>query len=302
MKRYYRHAGGRGTCLPTSALPNRRQAHAFTLVEMLVTTAVLTTLMLLLFSFFDQAAKAWNRSEQRIDAYREVRAAFYYLKRDLSTMIVSDQLPWVHLDDPSGAGEPLVNGAISGNPASAAQGNALFFLSAQPADAQFTGAGSDLCAVGYYLAWSSDPIPWGSGNNSYKLHRYFYNSDETWSNGLLDFLQGTNPWLFPTPVGAANGDEVIARNVVNFEIIPYRNNNGTLEAPPSGTNWQDWTEGGPHRKPDLVEVSLLAFNSDTAIKLGGNQSAWHVDSEDPGASGVLQGQNAQVFHMRVPVK
>jgi competence protein ComGC len=92
-----------------SALHQRKRA-AFSLVELLVTMGVLSTLMILLMSFFTQATDAWNKSENRIDSYREVRATFYYIKRDLGTMIVSDQLPWLHLAGPGRERRPAYGG------------------------------------------------------------------------------------------------------------------------------------------------------------------------------------------------
>jgi type II secretory pathway pseudopilin PulG len=299
-----------------SALHQRKRA-AFSLVELLVTMGVLSTLMILLMSFFTQATDAWNKSENRIDSYREVRAAFYYIKRDLGTMIVSDQLPWLHLADPAGSADPLMEDTIRGEPSNPAQGNAIFFLSAKTADAQGDQGSSDLCAVGYYLAWGPD---WASNQpsgsappSSYKLYRYFKASDALWNSSLRAFLQGWDPasktsssHLFPTALAlvGTSGDEVIARNVVNFEITPYRWNATTAvyEAPPAGTNWDSWQTDGKFLKPDMIEVSLLAFNSETALRLGGNKDRWHVDSSQPENSGVLQGQNAQVFHMRIPLR
>lgn len=293
------------------------QLSGFSLVELLVTMGVLSTLVVLLMSFFTQATDAWSKSENRVDSFREVRAAFYYLKRDLGTMIVSDQLPWVYLADPAAASDPLMEAAISGEASQANQGNAIFFLSAKSPGAQGGQGSSDLCAVGYYLAWGPD---WNSAQSpdyaptsSYKLYRYFKASDTLWNNGFQAFLQGwdagnqtSTSHLFPTPLAvvSGSGDEVIARNVVNFKLTPHRWNASaaTYEAPPSGVDWSAWQTDGHFVKPDMIEVSLLAFNAETAQRLAGDRNRWHVDSNQPEAAGVLQGQGAQVFHMRVPLR
>ncbi|MEO0454117.1 MAG: prepilin-type N-terminal cleavage/methylation domain-containing protein [Verrucomicrobiota bacterium] len=315
--------------LPSSTYGRR---NAFTLVELLVTMGVLSILMLLLFSFFDQAAKGWNRSEQKIDAYREVRAAFHYLRRDLQSMVVSESLPWVYLQNPVNETSPELEAAIGGDPSDAAQGQAIFFLAAMSSEAQLGQGSSDLCSVGYYLSWGPDwdsaQSPGFAPSQSYKLHRYFKHSDETWLSsgiGLQPFLTDFDPAnfisgspLFIRPTGGLNGDEVIARNVVNFEITPYRTNTttGAVQTPAPFQSWANFAArndpntgapipgSGAYVKPDGFIISLVAFNSDTALKLGANQNSWHFQTNSIEAAGTPQliRENAQVFKMKVAVQ
>jgi len=281
---------------------------AFTLIELLVSVTVLSLLMIMLFGFFDQATKAWQTSEKKIDAFREVRAALFFLQRDLQNMVVDDKVPWFLYGDPQSSGaRTLVTDAANSPPAS--HGDVVFFISSQSADAQESGKNkSDLCAVGYYLSYRPDLGP--ANRSSYKLFRYFKGSDDTWTNagsGLLPFLQ-TAASLF---VPATTSDEVIARNVIGFQIRPFiyaRQLDGTqtIAGPAASTDWINYSftdpltgkvRGGRNDKPDFLEISLSAFNYDTAVKLA-DQNAWQRESV-PATWSPLGAQNVQIFKTRV---
>ncbi len=62
---------------------NSRQ-HGFTLVELLVSMAILSLLLLLVMSMTDQIASVWKRTSGSISAFQESRAAFETLTRKLS--------------------------------------------------------------------------------------------------------------------------------------------------------------------------------------------------------------------------
>ncbi|MDX6766235.1 MAG: prepilin-type N-terminal cleavage/methylation domain-containing protein [Candidatus Methylacidiphilales bacterium] len=280
----------------------------FSLVEMLVAVTVLSLLMVMLFGFFDQATKAWQNSEKKIDAFREVRAALFFIQRDIQQIFVSTKVPWYLYGDPR-SGEAVNLVTDTGNSPPASYGDVIFFFSSQSPEYQEVGKNkSNLCAVGYYLSYRPDL---GSGGRrSYKLYRYFKSSDDAWSSagrGLLPFLTSGSS-LF---VSATTNDEVIARNVIGLEIRPLvytRDSAGQLaiDGPGTGTDWNDYSytepvsgraRGGRNDLPDLMEISLNAFNYDTAAKLS-DQDAWHRES-NPDTWSPLGSQNIQTFRTRV---
>jgi prepilin-type N-terminal cleavage/methylation domain-containing protein len=300
-----------------------RPRRGFSLVELLVAVAVLSTLMVLLFGFFDQATQAWQASERKIDAFREARAALYYIRRDLQSMVVNDHIPWVMYNDPqaiSDAPPPNGFGPIRAGAPPVAHGDTLFFISRQPLDAQEANSLSDLCAVGYYLRYSPDLTVAEAGTgrirSTYKLHRYFRSSNAAWEQtgspavGLKPFLKAlsaqrasdTAASLPPTPAhtfltnnqilfAAANpvsGDEVLARNVINLFIRAY-----------TATHTQIATAGAVGEKPAYFEISLLALNNDTAAKLA-QQADWHAPANVNDRSQLLR-ENAREFRIRVEV-
>lgn len=300
-----------------------RPRRGFSLVELLVAVAVLSTMMVLLFGFFDQATQAWQTSERKIDAFREARAALHFLRRDLQSMVVDANIPWVMYNDPqaiSDAPPPGGFGPIRSGAPPVAHGDTLFFVSRQPLDAQEAGSLGDLCAVGYYLRYSPDLTVTEAGTgrirSTYKLHRYFRSSNAAWEQagspavGLKPFLtalaaqRGTDTAssLPPTPAHtflaanqilfpAANpvsGDEVLARNVINLFIRAY-----------TAAHTQISTAGAVEEKPAYFEISLLALNNDTAAKLA-QQADWHAPA-DVNARTQLLRENAREFRVRVEV-
>lgn len=269
---------------------NETSDRGFSLVEILVSVAILSVIMVLLFGFFDQATQAWKFSEKKIDAFREARAAMYYLRRDISALVISTDLPLVHYDNPKSVPPDLYTG---GPTPPAAHGDFILFISSQSPEAQ-GNAKSDLCAVGYYLAyWRAQGGSGAAANNhaSFNLHRYFYNSDNTWQNpasaGIGIFPKLTQPGgiLFAAAQGSAIGDEVIARNITNFSCVPYDADNNPITA----------VGGQITERPNHFRISLTAFNFDTAQKFNA-QEDWYYDEA---SATPLERQNAQVFSMKV---
>ncbi|MGI9239892.1 MAG: prepilin-type N-terminal cleavage/methylation domain-containing protein, partial [Verrucomicrobiales bacterium] len=57
---------------------------AFTLIELLVSMAVLSLLMVMVFSMVDQTQKTWNIARSRVTQFREARVAFEAVTRGLT--------------------------------------------------------------------------------------------------------------------------------------------------------------------------------------------------------------------------
>ncbi len=248
----------------------------FTLVEFLVSTAVFCLLMLLLLAFFNQATSAWQNSEKKTDAFREARAAFHYIRRDLQNITVTEQIPIC-----TGLqAEAVVTG---GNCAAPGNSNKIFFLCKVPRTGQITGGNkSDLCATGYYVAYTRCGISGGA----YNLHRYFKSSDKTWGAnspapgiGLQPYLINRSNPLFILAAATRDGDEILARNVTDFIIRPCRSDFS------SPSIWPVF------EKPAFFDVSLRAFNYNSAKKFQGPED-WMRDT-------TLRLQNSRLFRMRV---
>ncbi|MEM1158060.1 MAG: prepilin-type N-terminal cleavage/methylation domain-containing protein [Verrucomicrobiota bacterium] len=262
----------------------------FSLVEILVSITILVALMTMLFTFFNQATSAWQSTEKKMSAFREARAAFFYLKRDLSNMVASSTVKWsFHEDTSTLFNEPDLPPQ--------ANGDAIVFLTSTPAEGQNENENkSDLCLVGYYLAYRQTSA--SQPNKSYNLYRYFLSSDPTWAapgsaatptSGLLAFIQSgsTNlSTLVYSPPGINDG--VLAQNVINFDIQAYDQNLQPL----TGLTTLNTV------KPDVVEISMTLFNQETAQRFS-TPADWYYDEA---TSTTLQAANARTFHLRVPVK
>jgi uncharacterized protein (TIGR02599 family) len=66
-----------------SLKPATTARQAFTLIELLVSMAVLSLLMVMVFSMVDQTQKTWNVARSRVSQFREARVAFEAVTRSL---------------------------------------------------------------------------------------------------------------------------------------------------------------------------------------------------------------------------
>ena len=246
--------------------------NGFTMIELLVAMAVMAVLVVLLFGMVDAATKLWKDNENRVDAYREARAALAVLSSDLRTMLVSKN-------------QNFFSTNISGdNPFNAPNG--LFFLTSLSAGAQASGNRGDLCAVGYYRAWQRQTVMSVDNTNNdtlsksgFHLFRTMYESDRTYTNlntsmpKPLDNLAGASP-------------EVLARNVCTLEFLLYETN-GT------GT-FKPWTYRVDAPVPQLIEIRLGTLSEEAAKKLGGSSNRWNTN--DPFVQ-----KNLKTFTSRVHI-
>ncbi len=230
---------------------------AFTILELLVAMTLMSILLVLLLNMVDGATKLWRESESRVDSYREARAALGIMSRDLQNALAG----------PTNSGQFLLNapafaklssmGTLATN-----QGAALFFLAALPSKAQDTASNkSDVCQVGYFLAFGQSSSSSNSPVNTLNIYRYILSSDPTFSrltNGSTlfpDNLVTTDPRV-----------ELLARNITRF----------TVRAFSLGTN-NSLVNFTTNSLPDLLEISISAVNQDASKKLGttvADFSAW----------------------------
>ena len=222
--------------------------------------AVMSILLVLLLNMVDSGTKLWRVNENRVDSYREARAALGIISRDLqnATAATNNQF--------------LVNSAAFTNLSGVGnlvsdtnQGAGLFFLSALPAKAQESGSNkSDICQVGYFLAFGKSSSASNSPINTMNIYRFILSSDGT-------FQRLTNSPLSPFPSTLTTSDtkvELLARNVTRFTVSAYTFTNNSLVAFSGSTNTP---------VPDLVEVSISAINQEAGKKLGNSPSdfaAW----------------------------
>ena len=191
---------------------SRKACHAFTLGELLVSLAITGLIVLLLGRVFTAAATQWQAGDQRIDSFREARAALQMIARDLSR---------AHLD---GDPQMLRLSDLDSDPAGNEYAKEAFAI------APIANSGkSDLCAVGYYLSWDATV-------KAYRLKRLFKDSDAT-----VPVLANTAPNFNSLFTKAPASDEDLASYAWDLRFRP-----GVLadSEPPSAnpsTKWQ-WVE------------------------------------------------------------
>ena len=261
--------------LPASLIPPAtlsKKSSAFSLLELLVAIAVLCILLVILLDIVQGATNLWRTSENKVEAYREARAALQIISSDLRHALASTNTNFFRRD-------------ISSYPNS----TNVAFLATLPLSSQETNSLSDICTVGYFLAYDNkSPVSGITGRQSYNLYRYFVESNETFaklsdSSGpadVLDFDPSRQP-------------EILARNVVGFNATYFITN-----GPGSFTTW---TQSAATPMPDIVEIQLTAVNNERTMRFGarGASGEWDAFSGNTNSPDYLK--NTKTFTTRINI-
>ena len=226
----------RGSLTPSSLNPltPRLCVAAFTLIELMAATTVLSVILLMMVGMQDQMSKAWSNSNRRTDATREARAACRLMAEDLSCLVFRP----LAFDNSDSYALGLENQGIPFLYSSNGTGP-ITISSSQPGAAYFFGisarkpAGSgpgDLAIVGYYIASKLTTNVSGFVTTNYNLYRHYVPASNAVSNLNTWFAAPTNNraanLLFtPDPIN----DDILARNTCNLRITVYNRQQGTTK-------------------------------------------------------------------------
>lgn len=259
----------------------RKNSDGFTVLELLVAMAVLSLLVVMLMNMVDGASRLWRENENRVDSYREARSAMSVIARDIRQMLSNTNLDYVLIN--SAAFAKLAESDVQKNTNSA---GAIFFLTTVPVRAQDPLANkSDICEVGYFLAYGNTSVaPTSGASKTMNIYRYFRSSDGTFSN----LVSGPSSLFNNVTITGAESD-LLARNIKSLQIRPFHvDTNGNCvvyNAPLYGA------------LPDFVEISMTALNKDAASKMN-NLADW---TNSGGTLSNVINQAEQTFTTRVKV-
>ena len=254
-----------------------KKSPAFSLLELLVAVSVLSILLVILLNIVQGATNLWRTSENKVEAYREARAALQVMSSDLKNILPSTNLAFFRTN-------------ISGYPSA----TNLAFLATLPLSSQNPSSSlSDVCTVGYFLAYNNkSPVAGATGRQSYNLYRYFVESNETFEK-----LTGASG---PTGVLDLDSDfppEILARNVVSF--------NATYSVTNSSGNFTTWTtQNATYPMPNLVEITITAVNNERTMRFGARnaQSDWNDFSQPDNDIDLADyRKNTKTFTTRIPL-
>src|SRR5947207_5833094 len=146
----------------------------FTLAELLIATGITAIIVVLLGTMLGSLLNTASRANQRIDAFREARAALQMIERDFSNLVPTQwniQTSPVPTPTPSPITRPAAYFALENIYTDPAVGNQqIYGLVAVKAAGSPTPSVGDVCAVGYYCRWEG---------NRYTLRRFFRDSAHT---------------------------------------------------------------------------------------------------------------------------
>jgi type II secretory pathway pseudopilin PulG len=244
-----------------------RDDEAFTLVEIIVALAATSVLVVLMLRIFSDGSTIWQRNNEKLDTFREARAALQAMARDFSSLSPAgsapDQFPvltgdW-HKDTKD---EDRVNKEIYGLVSTRNAGRA------------------DWCAVGYYCEWDDT-------KKAFVLKRQFTESDETFK--LLKIAAIAQQAI---PSGQIfNGrpifDAVFARTQTIDDMASYVwDLQVEIPDPTDATKTAKWPWGSLNRPlPEWVEIRFKALGTNAARKMTGQNATremWFANSASSG--------------------
>ena len=159
--------------------------------------------MTLLFGVFSSVVSQWRSSDQRIDAFRDARAALLLITRDLSRAHVNGDPQMITLKDDTGT-----------------YAKEAYVITPIP-----NAGKSELCAVGYYCAW--DGVA-----KAFTLKRLFKDSDAT-----ITSLQGPTVNFATLYTKVPANEEDLAACVWDLQFAPGVDAD---PEPPSSTPSTSW--------------------------------------------------------------
>jgi uncharacterized protein (TIGR02599 family) len=201
------------------------KSRGFTLLELLVSMAILAILMLVCTSAVDQTQKTWVYARSKVEQFREARTAFELITRNLSQATLNTYLDYYYQE--TNSNQPPTSGTAtpvgyvrqselqfrtdfawqllgSNASASANPGHAVFFQAPLGLSLQDPGLGSLLNARGYFIKYASDesdrpPFVANSGvapRFRYRLFEYRPPSEQNASAGAS--FKGDTIYTDPT--------------------------------------------------------------------------------------------------------
>lgn len=180
--------------LAPNALPVRRRRRGFTLVELLVASAILAILSSLVFLIAANMAELWKQSSQRLGARSAGELALDLLERDLTALVAADgRWQWMQIVMEDGTG-----------PAGPVSNPHLLFFAHQPGS---SGGGSGTAAVSYRLGYR-DPFAAGGGGNHRRpgLYRAVLDPEQTFRQIWMQPPQADLKTLVWDRIGALPGE------------------------------------------------------------------------------------------------
>src|SRR5439155_17149130 len=190
----------------------------FTLVELLIATGITVAMVLMLGLMLGSLLSASSHATERVDAFRDARAALQMIERDLRNLVRTQWTPDPFTGasfGPCGAATtstPVTLPAayfvlkdIYPDPATTANHNQQLYTLVS---AKTTGSSGDVCAVGYYCQWDS-------GLHAYSLRRFFQNIN------VQQALQGLTYAADSALYTPSASDAVLAAYVWNLQIAVY---------------------------------------------------------------------------------
>jgi len=263
---------------PTSGhfkpLNPRRIMAAFTLIELMAATTVLSVVLLMMVGMQDQMSKAWANANRRTDATREARAACLLMARDLSTFAMRGRTFGRFDSFPTNLTTAPVpfyyssNGSAGLAPGGASNCAQFFGLIPQSTKGNDP---ADVALVGYYIALATNTNVNGFTTTSWNLFRY-YIAPSNAAAGIAAWLSTPNGTATALFTNIATNSEILARNACNLQMTIYGSTTATSGQITNGLNFSNNGSSSGFYRGNKIGLELSFYPEDAAQKI--TNSLW----------------------------
>lgn len=278
----------------------RGKSSGFSLVELLVSTAVLLITMLILFLITDQTGKLWKQTSGRIDAFRQVRGAFDSIIRRVSEATLNTYWDYEYVDPNAAIKVPkryirqselrFLTGPASTLVDLSAQnqvstGHAMFFhapIGFSESGPKYEGMETLLNTCGYFVACGSDADlrPAFLTTPAASRFRVFEFIEPSEKLSIYDQITSdpkyTGKNWFQDSIRQGNHHRIIAENLITLVILPRLSPSdetakravlspdyvydSTVASGKAETNWRN-------QLPPEVQVTAVAIDEPSGARL-----------------------------------
>jgi hypothetical protein len=224
-----------------------------------------------------------SHANERVDAFRDARAALQMIERDLRNVVRTQWNPDPFTNPPPASTQAVTKPSAyfavdkvwqdPNDPYTANNPSPNYQLFGLIAD-QTTPSSGDVCAVGYYCRWACDP---DGRNCAYSLRRFFMPPGPP--GGTFDRIQGgaggyvSDTRLYDSNAPGARND-VLAAYVWNFKVTMYDSNGAVINTYPYICDPSATT---PKALPAAIEISFNAMSPQaarTVMSVTSDPSRW----------------------------
>ena len=227
----------------------------FTLVELLIATGITVAIVLMLGLMLSSLMSTASHATQRVDAFRDARAALQMMERDLRNLV---RTQWTTPTQPQTL--PTAYFALDNIYTDPVAGNQQLYALVS---AKTTASSGDVCAVGYYCRWD-DQL------HAYTLRRFFRDSAATFTA-----MQGAGSYAADSRLYVPGvSDAVLAAYVWNLKITMYDSGGAVINTYPYICDPNATT---PNTLPAAIEISFNAMSPQaarTVMSVTSDPSVW----------------------------
>jgi type II secretory pathway pseudopilin PulG len=222
----------------------------FTLAELLIATGITAIIVVTLGWMLGSLMNSATHTTQRVDAFRDARAALQMMERDMANLV---QLPATSPPLMAAAYFALADSYSDPNTATP-KNQQLYALCATKNQLAVAG---DVCAVGYYCRWDTNHYvlcrylrPWNSGG-----------SPTMWQTFQTYQSSGYAPASALYTPNSTGADEVLAAYVWNFGVTMYKSDGTVISSYPYICDPNVITN---NPLPAAIEISFNAMSPQAA--------------------------------------